>query len=164
FSILNPSYSSDFVASLSQPLLRGAGLDVNANPIRLAFYDLQASEARTKLEIIRVLADADRVFWRLYAARQELTVRKQEYDLAVARNGTLPLVSLDYTYSVNGLGGTFSQSFAQVDDANFQDHRVGLRLELPLGNAAARARLRRAILSRIQRLTTREQRALQIRQ
>jgi hypothetical protein len=32
------------------------GVDVNANPIRLAFYDLQATEARTKLEIIRVLA------------------------------------------------------------------------------------------------------------
>jgi hypothetical protein len=78
FSILNPSYSSDFVAQLSQPLLRGAGFDVNANPIRLAFYDLQATEARTKLEITRVLAEADRVYWRLYAAREELKVRKQE--------------------------------------------------------------------------------------
>jgi outer membrane protein len=274
FSILNPSYSSDFVASLSQPLLRGAGFDVNANPIRLAFYDLQATEARTKLEITRVLAEADRVYWRLYAAREELKVRKQEYDLAVvqlerarrqvraaqaaeveiiraesgvadtleniinaenavrdtqrdlkrvineeglgmetdtvlvpatepnalyfklppdqlaelaldrrmemldlelqiaaatanvdfARNGTLPLLALQYTYSINGLGGTFGQSFSQVDDTNFQDHTVGLHLEVPLGNAAARARLRRAILDRVQRLATREQRALQIRQ
>ena len=85
FSVLNPAYESDYVASISQPLLRGAGVAANANPIRLAFYDLQATEARTKLEITRVLAEADRVYWRLYAARQELIVRKQEYDLAQAQ-------------------------------------------------------------------------------
>lgn len=274
FSVLNPSYESDLVASISQPLLRGAGVAANANPIRLAFYDLQATEARTKLEIIRVLAEADRVYWRLYAARQELIVRKQEYDLAVAqlerarrfvaadqqaeveiiraesgvadtleriiiaenavrdrqrelkrvlnepglemgtdtvlvpatepsalyyrldpeqvagvaleqrmemleleiriaadaanidfaRNQTLPLVSLDYAYTANGLGASFGESFSQAGDRDFADHRVGLRVEVPVGNEAARSRLRRAILGRVQRLTSREQRALQIRQ
>jgi outer membrane protein TolC len=274
FSVLNPSYQSDVVASISQPLLRGAGVAANAQTIRLAFYDLQATEARTKLEIIRVLATADQVYWRLYAARQELTVRRQEYDLAVAqlerakrfvgvgaqgeveviraesgvadtleqiivaentvrdrqrdlkrilneaglemgtdtvlvpatepnavyyhldpahladvalgqrmemlelelriaadaagvdaaRNATLPLVSLDYTYNVNGLGEGFGDSFGQAGDRDFEDHRVGLRVEVPVGNEAARSRLRRAILSRIQRLATREQQALAIRQ
>lgn len=274
FSVLNPSYESDFVASITQPLLRGAGTAANALPIRLAFYDLQATEAGTKLEIIRVLATADRVYWRLYAARQELLVRKQEYDLAVAqlararrlvrqgqqaeveviraesgvadtleqiiitenavrdrqrdlkrtlneaglgmetdtvivpateptalyynldparladvaldqrmemlelelriasdaagvdaaRNATLPLVSLDYTYNVNGLGSGFGESFDQAGERDFEDHRVGLRVEVPIGNAAARERLRGAVLGRIQRLATREQQALAIRQ
>jgi outer membrane protein TolC len=274
FSLLNPSYESDVVASISQPLLRGAGVAANAGPIRLAFYDLQATEARTKLEIIRVLAEADRVYWRLYAARQELTVRKQQYDLAVtqlesarrfvraaqqaeveiiraesgvadtleqiivaenlvrdrqrelkrvlnepglgmetdtvivpdtgpdaayykldpdrlaaaaldhrmemlelelriaadaaavdvARNAALPLVSLDYSYNVNGLGADFGESFDLAGERDFEDHRVGLRIEVPAGNGAARSRLRRAILDRVQRLATREQRALQIRQ
>jgi outer membrane protein TolC len=274
FSILNPSYTSDFAAALSQPLLRGAGVDANAAPIRLAFYDLQATEARTKLEIIRVLAEADRVYWRLYAARQELVNRKQEYDLAMAqlerarrfveaeqqaeveivraesgvadtleqiiiaentvrdrqrdlkrilnepglgietdivvvpatepnalyfkldpehlselaldkrmemlelelriaadtasveaaRNATLPLVTLDYTYNVNGLGDSYGNSFDVTRDRDFEDHRIGLRVEVPIGNEAAMSRLRRAILARVQRLATREQRALQIRQ
>lgn len=274
FSVLNPAYESDFATSISQPLLRGAGVAANANPIRLAFYDLQATEARTKLEITRVLAEADRTYWRLYAARQELIVRKQEYDLAVAqldrarrfvraeqlaeveiiraesgvadtleqiinaenavrdrqrelkrilneaglgmetdtilipatepnalyfkldpdhlaqvaldqrmemlelelriaadaanvdfaKNATLPLVSLDYTYNINGLGGTLGESFDLAADNDFADHRVGLRVEVPIGNEAARSRLRRAILNRIQRLATKEQRALQIRQ
>ena len=274
FSLLNPSYESDVVATLSQPLLRGAGVAANAQTIRLAFYDLQATEARTKLEIIRVLATADRVYWRLYAARQELLVRRQEYDLAVAqlerarrflragqqaqveviraesgvadtleaiiiaenvvrdrqrdlkrtlneaglgmetdtilvpateptamyynldpahladvalaqrmemlelelriaadaagveaaRNATLPLVSLDYTYNVNGLGADFGESFGQTGDVDFEDHRVGLRVEVPIGNAAARSRLRAAVLARVQRLATREQQAVAIRQ
>ena len=85
FSTLNPAYSSDFAASLSLPLLRGAGTYYNTQAIRVAFYNYQQVQARTKLAITRVLADADRVYWRLYAARQERDVREQEYKLAVAQ-------------------------------------------------------------------------------
>src|SRR3954454_994460 len=85
FTTLNPSYTSDAQIALTQPLLRGFGTDVPAQPIRIAFYRYQESEATTKLEVIRVLAEADRAYWRLYAARQVLIVRKQEYDLGVAQ-------------------------------------------------------------------------------
>ena len=85
FAVLNPSYASDFVVSFSQPLLRGAGVYTNTQGIRLAFYNYQSTQARTKLEIIRVLTVADRAYWRLYAARQEAKLRRQEYDLAVAQ-------------------------------------------------------------------------------
>jgi outer membrane protein len=84
FSTLNPYYSSDFAASLSQPLLRNAGPKVNTYAIRIAQYDYQIANARTRLEAIRVIADIDRWYWRLYAARKELDVRKQWYDHAVA--------------------------------------------------------------------------------
>jgi outer membrane protein TolC len=274
FATLNPSYTSDVQATFTQPLLRGAGAYYNEQPIRVAKYNYLQSQARTKLEVIRVLTDVDRVYWRLYAARQELRVRKQEYDLAVAqyeralrqaaagavanvevtraesgvadkreaiitaentvrdrerdlkrllndpdlriesdivitpstepktlyyklhpadlmnhamndrmelldlelqiavetsnvniaKNDLLPLVSLAYTYGVNGLGGDFSDSFAMVRDRNFQDHSVGIRLEVPIGNEAARSRLRRALAVRLQALATKEQREIQIRQ
>lgn len=274
FSTLNPAYTSDAVAILTQPLLRGFGVDANASRIRIAFYRYQQSQATTKLEIIRVLADAERAYWRLYASRQILTVRKREYDLAIAqydravrqarigvvaevdvvraesgaadkleaiivaendvrdrerelkrilnepdismdsrtiivpstepravayeldagrlveqamagrmellaqelriaeetaniafaRNDTLPLVTLQYRYGVNGLGASFDDSLSQTRDANFQDHQVGLHVEVPIGNAAARSRLRAALASRLQQLATKEQRQLQIRQ
>lgn len=82
FSILDPAYESDFSLSLSQPLLRNAGRYASTYSIRIAEYDRQISDARTKLEVIRVLAAMDRVYWRLYAARMELDVRRQQYDLA----------------------------------------------------------------------------------
>jgi outer membrane protein TolC len=47
---------------------------------------------------------------------------------------------------------------------DFDNHRVGVRLEVPIGNSAARARLRRALASRIQTLATRELRAALITQ
>ena len=84
-NVINPLYTSDFRGTLNQPLLRGGGIDVNAQRIRVAFYGYQQAQAATKLEIIRVLAEADRVYWRLYAARGALDVRRQEYDLAIAQ-------------------------------------------------------------------------------
>ena len=274
FSTLNPSYTADYVASISHPLLRGAGFGVNAQPIRVAFYQFQQTEARTKLEVIRVLAAADRVYWRLYAARRELEVRKSEYDLAVAqlerarrqvragtaadpeivraesgvadsleaiinaenaardrerdikrimnqpglemqtdtivipattpgalfyklnpdhvvrvalaqrmemletelqiaqdianinvaRNDLLPLVNLDYTYNVPGLGGSLNDAFGMAGNHDFDTHRVGLHVEVPIGNEAAKARLRRAYLGRLQTLASKEQRTAQITQ
>ncbi len=274
FTFLNPSYETDAAATISQPLLRGGGADVTYNAIRIARYEYQATQARTKLEVIRVLAEADRTYWRLYAARRDLELRQQEYRLAeaqlararrqaaagvvaevdivraesgladrqeaiieannvlrdrqrelkrilnapdldlagpevlipgsrpvavyyeidadrlvgaalagrmemlelelqiaaetanvrAARNATLPLATLDYTYNVNGLGPTWGESLDVTRDVDFEDHRVGLRVEVPIGNGVARARLRRALLGRMQALASREQRAALVRQ
>ena len=82
YSTFNPSYGSDIALSLSQPLLRNAGRSASTYSIHIAEYDRQITDARTKLEVIRVLAEVDKVYWRLYAARMELDVRKTQYDLA----------------------------------------------------------------------------------
>jgi outer membrane protein len=262
-------WNSDFAAALRQPLLRGAGLAVNSIGIRTATYQYQSAEARTKLQVIAVLADADRIYWRLYASRRALDVRKKEYDLAqrqldrarrqagagaagqvevvraesgvadafegiinaeqlvldnqrdlkrilnrpdlpltsptqilpvsdpavvhyrldprriiavamdkrmelleteiqiaqdaasieLARNEVLPLVTLDYTYNVSGVGRTGPDSFTMIREGRFIDHRLGLSVEVPIGNEAARSRLRRALVSRMQSIATKDQRA-----
>ncbi len=84
-TILNPAYGTDASISISQPLLRNAGRRANTYAIRIANYDRQIINVQVKLELIRVIADVDRWYWRLYAARQELEVRKKEYDLAKAQ-------------------------------------------------------------------------------
>lgn len=274
FAILNPAYSSDLAISLRQPLMRGFGFDVNAHPIRIAFYNHQISQARTRLGVIRILADVDRAYWRLNAARGELDVRRREYDLAsaqlsraqrlrrageqaqvdvvraesgvadtverllqaenqlrdrqrelkriineealemasateivtttapvdsyyqldaqrlvrlaqdqrmelleqelrialetanarVARNDMLPLVSLQYTYNINGLGNAWSESLDMVREKHFEDHIVGVSVEVPIGNEAARSRLRRSLATRLQELATKQLRAQTIEQ
>lgn len=84
YSIFNPSYSSDLSASISQPLLRNAGNRASTYAIQIAKYNYQISNAQTKLEAIRVITDIDKYYWRLYAARKELEVRRQWFDHAVA--------------------------------------------------------------------------------
>ncbi len=272
FATLNPSYTSDFSFSLSHPLLRGAGIRANTHAIRIARYQSQIVQARTRMEVILVIAAVDRLYWRLHATRRALEVRKNEYDLAVAqleraqrmvsagvlpeveivraqagvaerveavivannelrdrerelkrvlnkpglgvrsatalvpatepvavpyeldsdalteaalanrmemlelelqiaqdasnvsynRNQALPVLALDYTYNVNGLGPTLNDSFDLLLDRRFDDHRFGLQFVLPLGNKAAESRLRQSIFVRAQRLATRELRRLEI--
>ncbi|HLP83049.1 MAG TPA: TolC family protein [Phycisphaerales bacterium] len=71
--------------SISQPLLRGAGRRVNMAALRIAGYNVQAAELRTKLELVRQLSDVDRAYWRLYGARAALDVRVQQFELAQAQ-------------------------------------------------------------------------------
>lgn len=81
-STYNPNYTPNFTASISQPLLRNAGRRASMYSIRAAEYDSQIDNANTKSEAIRIIADIDRAYWRLYTERKTLDVTKQEYNLA----------------------------------------------------------------------------------
>ncbi len=274
FSLLNPAYDADLRFSITQPLLRGGGIRANTHSIRIARNQKTITDARTKLESIRILANADRAYWNLYAARRELIVRQQQYELAIAqldqaqrkvdagdipeievtraqsgvaqrleaiiiaqtlvrqrqrdlkrimnrndlpingptalltvtdpnpagleldadelaqyaivnrmemlelelqlasdlstvdfeRNQALPLFTVDYSYSLSGLGTSYNRAFDQVFDNRFQNWSLGANVRVPLGNEAAEARVHRAILTRLQRLATKAQRDLAIRQ
>jgi outer membrane protein len=274
FVTLNTAYSSSVGFSISQPLLRNNGRRTSTHSIRISAYQEQISEARTKLEVIRQLAAADRSYWRLYAARRELEVRQGQYDLAVEqlrkaqrrvdagdvaevevlraraglassleaiivaennvlnqqrelkrivnipglemetpvaiitatqpapvqygfdaprladvavdnrmemlelelqlasdlstidfqKNQALPLITLDYTYRIDGLGATLADSHGVLWRNSFESWSIGLSGSVPLGNEAAKARVQGAILTRLQRLSTREARRLAIRQ
>ncbi|MBX3402838.1 MAG: TolC family protein [Phycisphaeraceae bacterium] len=273
FFTLNTAYTSDLTLSLSHPLLRGAGRRVNTYSIRVASYQDQITQARTKLEVVRQLAAADRAYWLLDAVRRSLDVAQQQYELAVdqlararrrvdagdlpeievvraeagvaerleaiiraenavlnqqralkrlinqqglelhtptmivptsqpdpvryefdgpeladgavarrmemlelelqialdssgiefAKNQALPAVALDYRYNIGGLGATFSDANDQLRGNDFESWSVSLSGEVPLGNEGAKARVQQAILSRLQRLATREAREQAIR-
>jgi outer membrane protein TolC len=106
-----------------------------------------------------------------YALANRMEMLELEIQLAIdastvdyQRNATLPLVTLDYNYSINGLGGSTRDAFDQLPDRSFEDWSLGVSAEIPIGNEAAEARLHRAILERVQRLATKEQRTASIRQ
>ena len=262
------SYTATGSLSISQPLLRGAGKRANTHSIRILEYQRQITNAMTKLEVIRVLANADRGYWRLYAARKELEVRQQEYELAQAqleqtkrmvalgekaavetvrseagvaerldgiikakkalqdrerelkqifnetglgidspvtvvpmtepdpvryeiekprmmasavenrmemlqlelqiaqdtstvdyyKNQALPLVTLDYTYNMNGLGVTRNDAYDMMSARNFENNIVGVQVVVPLGNEAAKNRLMEAYYRKRQRLSSKQNR------
>jgi outer membrane protein TolC len=135
------------------------GLDVDSparvvpssdpDPVRYVFEpgELEALALQNRMEMleleIRLAADAAAV--------------------AFEKNQALPLLAMEYTYRVNGLGGSSGESFSVLDDNRFEDWSVGLRAEVPLGNEERRARVARAVLTRLQRLATREAREQSIR-
>lgn len=75
-------YRSALTFSISQPLLRNAGRDVNEASIRIAEYSERATELNTRLQSIRIIAMVDKAYWALYQAWGELDVRRQQYELA----------------------------------------------------------------------------------
>jgi outer membrane protein len=277
FSTLNPAFTSDLAFSISQPLLRDAGVDVNETSIRVAGYNQQISEAQAKLAVINQLAAVDRAYWRLYQAKRDLDVRQQQFDLAsdqlaraqrqqaagrvaeievvraqagvaqrleaiitaqrsvleqqrelkrlinradlpvdaqtliepqtpprpveylfddaakesllstaeqsrmellelelrlladaaqvrFAENQTNPRLDLDATYRINGLGASSQDSFKTLQRNQFEDWSIGANLEVPLGNEGANSRLREAVLTRLQRLSSKESRQQSVRQ
>ena len=258
--------------SLSQPILRGAGVEANTASIRVAKLNGQVADARTKLEAIRLLANVDKAYWNLYAAARELEVRQQQYELAVAqlerarrrvrageiaeieviraesgvgstieqiinadnrlrlrqrdlkrimndpdlpldsptylsvttppspvglkfdpetlatkaidnrmemlelelqlsvdatnidlaRNQSLPLFTVGYTYQYYGYGTNQGDAWQSLGDAD--QYALTANASIPLGNEAAKNRVQSAILTRLQRLATKDLRRLAIRQ
>ncbi len=94
----------------------------------------------------------------------ELRLAADAAAIGIERNRALPLFTLDYTYRVNGLGGSMQDSFRTLERNRYEDWELGLNFQVPLGNEAAKARIREAILTRVQRLSTKEARQQAIRQ
>lgn len=94
----------------------------------------------------------------------ELRIAADAANIDFAQNQALPLVTLDYAYSVNGLGGVRGTAFQNTMSFEHADWSVGLSASIPIGNEVAKSAVRRAILQRLQRLSTREARELAIKQ
>jgi outer membrane protein len=260
--------------SISQPLLRSAGVGFNEAPIMIARLQYRQDQAQAKLAAIGILASAETAYWEHYAASRVLEVRYEQYqraltqenqaqrladegvvpqievtrassevalriddiivaktrrnaternlkrimnrpglgmetsttivsstdpnplgleldhaalgDLAVenrmemlnlelqlaidrltiaqASNQALPDLALEYFYSRLGRNSALGNSFDRALDGDGQDWTVGLSLEVPLGNRAAEARQRRAMLQRVLTMTSQDQRRTAIRQ
>ena len=80
--VASDQYQNALRFSISQPLLRDGGIATNVAGIRIARYEQQAVDVRTRLQSIRVLAAVERSYWGLYIVWGELDVRRQQYENA----------------------------------------------------------------------------------
>lgn len=131
--------------SMSQPLLRGAGVDANTHSIRVAGWQGQIVDARTKLESIRVLSNAEKAYWNVYSAYRELGVRRSQYEVAVRQlerakrlvaAGDAP--EIEVVRAESGIGRTLEQII--VADSNLRIRQRSLkrlmnREDLPVSQA-----------------------------
>jgi outer membrane protein TolC len=92
----------------------------------------------------------------------ELQLAQDTSTVQYLQNQALPLVALDYTYNMNGLGASRGDAYDMMTDRNFTNSILGLRLLVPLGNEAAKSRLLEAYYRKRQRLSSRENRRILI--
>jgi len=144
--------------SLKQ-ILNEAGLEMETPTILISAT--QPNPLRYEIDSSRLVEHALENRMEMLELEQQLL---QDADsIAVQKNAALPLLSLDYTYNINALGETSGDSYDMMFKNNFVDHRIGMTLQVPLGNKAAESRLRQAQIRRLQRLATKERREILIR-
>jgi outer membrane protein TolC len=94
----------------------------------------------------------------------ELRLLADLANIRLAKNQTLPQLDMDALYRINGLGGSTSDALEDLGENRFEDWSVGATFSIPIGNEGAKSRLRQAVLSRLQRIGTKESRLQLVRQ
>lgn len=74
FYSINPFYSSELILSVTQPLLKNAGKEVQKSRLNVAGNNLVISGLRLSHGADKVIADTSKAYWDLLSARQELAV------------------------------------------------------------------------------------------
>lgn len=85
-------------------------------------------------------------------AQAKLDMQNSDISIKVAKNGRLPVLDLEGSFSLNGLGGEMNDSFSQVGGADYKSWYFGLAFRMPLGERVARAELRQNLLAKEQKL------------
>ena len=64
----------------------------------------------------------------------ELAIVAETARVLAARNATLPRIDLTGLWNINGAGENLDDSLQATADRDFQDYRLGLSVEVPLGD------------------------------
>ena len=135
-------------------VINKAGLDMRTGTILIP---------ATEPDVVRYDLDRPELVHTAMSARMELLelqlqILEDVSAVNYARNQALPLVTMDYTYNVNGRGATRNDAYDLMFDNTYNDKRLSLQAVIPIGNEAAKSRLREAIYQKRQRLATRRNR------
>ena len=141
-------------------LLNEAGIGVDTETIVVPISPPDASQYRLDAQQLVQAALRDR----MELLEIELRIAEETSNVRIARSDLLPLVTFQYQYQQNGLGRSIGDSFTVLERNHFTDHSVGIHLEVPIGNEAARSRLRSSLARRLQQLANKEQRTVLIQQ
>jgi HAE1 family hydrophobic/amphiphilic exporter-1 len=81
-TLLTPAYNAQVGAEFRQPLLRGRATDPSRTAMSVASADRRRAEASLQGDLNQTLADVERAYWVLVAARQVVSVREEAVALA----------------------------------------------------------------------------------
>jgi outer membrane protein TolC len=78
----NPQFDADLSLTVSQPMLRGGGVQVNRSPIVLAQLEETISLAQFKVQLMGILLDVEAAYWNLVAADVRIQAVSEALDAA----------------------------------------------------------------------------------
>ena len=79
---LNPSYSSEFQLSLTQPLLKNFGIDLNKRNIHIAKNEVDISDHEFKTKVIETVSEVENIYWDFVFTLGDLEVKQKSLERA----------------------------------------------------------------------------------
>jgi len=76
FAALNPVYSSDMGLTVTQPLLKNFGIELNKREIYIAKNDQKVSDHQFKGKVIDTIAETENIYWDLVFSIEDLKVKE----------------------------------------------------------------------------------------
>jgi len=80
--VLNPAYLNDLALTLTQPLLKNFGVDVNRTAIKIAQNDREISGDRLRARVMDVVTQVQTQYWDLVFSLEDLKVAQRSLGLA----------------------------------------------------------------------------------
>ena len=77
FNILNPSFSSDLSLTVSQPLLKGSGVDLTKTQINIALNSLTQSRYSLEEKVMDLVLEVYKTYWDLVFSLENLKIQQQ---------------------------------------------------------------------------------------
>jgi outer membrane protein TolC len=100
-----------------------------------------------QLDLEAVIATA--LQYRPDVARAREALRRSEVEQRRARNQARPQLDLTAGYGINANADSYGEIYEDLDDSTFNESRVGVSFELPIGNRGAGYELRRRQVNRV---------------
>ncbi len=118
-----------------------------ADDIEIIPTDIPLHEFRKVERLAEVQVALDN---RSEIAEARLGVNIAKIQVGAAKNQALPQLDVSFSYAVDGLGGSADDSFDELTKHDYTEYTVGVEFELPVGNRARRAQLKRTELQHAQ--------------
>jgi outer membrane protein len=77
FTSVNPRFDSTLFANVTQPLMRGFGIDITKGLIHIAEQDRLAADHRLRQRVLDTALQVEQAYWDLVFFRRQLDVRRQ---------------------------------------------------------------------------------------
>ena len=78
----SPTYHSNIIFSLNQPLLRNFGINLNKSRIIISSNNREISQTRLRDKTIKMITTLQQIYWKLYLSQQALGVKRDSLQLA----------------------------------------------------------------------------------
>ena len=83
-SEVSPFYTTELALSITQPLMRNAGVDINRTSILIAQNNFRIGKHQFEEQVMQLVLDVETAYWNLVFARDDLTAKMRSLEAAEA--------------------------------------------------------------------------------